>query len=96
MMTRDTEAALLRFCTQQYREFSVAAWDDFPHPDRGELKVAAAFLARIASFGHTAQLHQVVKNFDGDLEVDFSQLVMETEFDCGRFSNMLRRAIEHA
>jgi len=95
-MNRESESSLLEFTRLQYREFEVAAWLCFPHPDRAELGTAALFLAGVDWYGHRHDLLEVADSLTPGYQGRLSELVLKTEFDLSRFSNQLRRLIDYA
>jgi hypothetical protein len=95
-MNRETEASLLEFCARQREEFEAAAWLDREPQDRDELAVVALFLAGVDWFGHRRELLEVAERLHHGGEGRFSELARSTQFDCSRFSNLLRRRLTHA
>jgi hypothetical protein len=95
-MNRESEAALLEFCVQQHAEFASEAWLVSPPADRDELATVALFLGGVDWFGHRRELLEVAGRLHPGCAGRFSELARLTQFDCGRFSNMLRRRLDHA
>jgi hypothetical protein len=95
-MNRETEASLLEFCARQREGFEAAAWLDREPQDRDELAVVALFLAGVDWFGHRRELLDVAGRLHRGCEGRFSELARSTQFDCSRFSNLLRRRLTHA
>ena len=96
LMNRDTEASLLQFCTAQRGRFDAAQWLTCPHPDRSELTATALFLAGVDWYGHRPELLRVAEHLTPASTGHLSALVSRTGFDLSRFSNMLRRLLDHA
>ncbi|MGK0185792.1 MAG: hypothetical protein ACI9R3_001573 [Verrucomicrobiales bacterium] len=90
-MTRITESQLLDFCTRQHEIFDSAEWREFSAVDRLELAATALFLSGVDWFGHREELPKITAELFPDWQGRFRELVSETNFDCSRFSNMLRR-----
>lgn len=95
-MNRVTEASLLQFCTAQRGNFDAAQWTACPHSDRSEFTAAALFLAGVDWYGHKAELLRVAGHLTPGSAGHLSALVSRSGFDLSRFSNMLRRQLEHA
>ena len=95
-MTRDSEARLMQFCVAQQDCFDVSAWQMFSHPKRDEMVAAALFLAGVDWYGHRVELIAVAEQMKPGSTGHLSRLVSCTGFDCSRFSNMLRRQLDHA
>lgn len=95
-MNRETEAALLEFCVQQHKEFKPAAWLERESGEREELAAVALFLAGGDWFGHRRGLLEVADQLCPGCVGRFSEVARRSRFDCGRFSNRLRRKLTHA
>lgn len=95
-MNRETEASLLEFCVRQREEFEAAAWLDREPQNRDELAAVALFLAGVDWFGHRRKLLDVAESLHHGCEGRFSELARSAQFDCSRFSNLLRRRLTHA
>lgn len=95
-MTRDTEAQLLDFCAHQHGAFQESAWLEAKPVSRNEMAAVCLFLGGVDWFGHRQQLVELGTRLLEDAEVKFSELVSRVDFDCARFSNMLKRRIGHA
>lgn len=95
-MTRDSEASLLEFAARQFVSFDADDWLRFPHPDREELGAAALFLAAVDWYGHRSELLHVADSLVPGFRGRLSDLVRRTNFDLSRFSNQLRRLLDHA
>ena len=94
-MTRDTEQALLEFCARQRTQFDVAEWLKVPHPDGDEFLAAVLFLAGVDWYGHRERLTAVAGKLAPEMIGHLSLVVYRTGFDLSRFSNMLRKEINH-
>jgi len=95
-MNRDTEDSLLQFCLAQRTNFDAARWKACLHPDREELAAATLFLAGVDWYGHKAELLHVAESLLPANSGGLAALVSRTGFDLSRFSNMLRRRLQHA
>lgn len=95
-MNRETESHLLDFAAGQYERFDTAEWLRFPHPDREELAAAVLFLAGSDWYGHRGGLLEAAEALAPGFRGRLSELVYRTNFDLSRFSNQLRRLLEHA
>ena len=95
-MDRNTEAKLLEFCKAQRLRFVGHAWMGFVADNEVNqrlLLTVALFLAGTEWFGHRKELVLVADELAGGQYFNLSKLVSENQFECGRFSNMLRRMI---
>lgn len=95
-MNRETESRLLGFATSQHGRFDASEWLHFPHPDREELAAAAFFLAGTDWYGHRRALLEAAESLAPGFRGRLSELVARTNFDLSRFSNQLRRSLDHA
>lgn len=95
-MNRVTEARLLQFCAGQRERFDAAQWLACPHPDVEEFTAAALFLAGVDWYGHRTELLHMAEQLAPGSTGHLSTLVSRTGFDLSRFSNMLRRLLDHA
>jgi len=95
-MNRESEARLLEFCVRQHQNFEPAAWADFDAVSREELACTVLFLAGVDWYGREAELSLQADQLASGSRGHFSALASRTQFDCGRFSNMLRRELDHA
>ena len=94
-MTRESEQALLEFCARQRSQIDVSEWLKIPHPNEDEFLAAVLFLAGVDWYGHRKQLTTVAGELDPKMIGHLSQVVHRTGFDLSRFSNMLRKKINH-
>lgn len=94
-MTRETEAALLDFCTRQSADFDPVAWLDFSDVSGDELAATALFLSAVDWYGNKGALQKIAHDLLPNRYLRFSELVSQTRFDCSRFSNMLRRRLKN-
>jgi hypothetical protein len=92
-MNRATESALIQFCCEQQADFREECWLRYPHPDRQEFVAAALFLAGMGWYGHVESLGRVAERLQPGCVGNFAQLAARVNFDCSRFSNNLRRAL---
>ena len=95
-MNRETEARLLEFAASQNRRFVAAEWLVFDHPERDELAAAALFLAGVDWYGHRSELLAIASALSPGAPGNLGKLVARTGFDLSRFSNQLRRLLDHA
>ncbi len=95
-MTRDTEAQLLDFCAHQHGAFQESAWLEPKPVSRDEMAAVCLFLGGVDWFGHRQSLARLGHKMLEGVEVSFSELVSRVGFDCARFSNLLKRRIDHA
>jgi hypothetical protein len=92
-MTRTSEAALLDFCAQQHGAFDLGSWLKIGWSDRDDLVVTAFLLASARWYGHREELLAVVQRLHPQGTAAFPALIATRDFDCGRFSGMLRTRI---
>lgn len=98
-MNRETEALLLAFCSAQRRAFDAESWRRFPRESdvRAQtLACAAFFLAGVDWYGYEWQLPQVAEDLVPGIRQVYLKTADAEHFDFGRFSNMLRKELEHA
>ncbi len=95
-LNRVTEASLLQFCARQHERFDATQWLACPHPDEEKFTAAALFLASVDWYGHRTELLSVAEQLTRCSTGHLSALVSRTGFDLSRFSNMLRRLLDHA
>ena len=97
-MTRATEAAFLQFCMKQRDAFVPEEWQQCTVVPRQELVVTMLFLASVVWFGHSKALVDIAAKLRPGAAnmTNFPELVKAAQFDCSRFSNNLRRALNHA
>jgi hypothetical protein len=95
-MNRETEARLLEFAARQHRSFVAGEWLDFDHPEIDELAAAALFLAGVDWYGHRRELLEIASIISPGSPGNLGNLVARTGFDLSRFSNHLRRLLDHA
>jgi hypothetical protein len=94
-MTRESEQGLLEFCSHQWIQFDVAEWLKVPHPNRDEFLAAVLFLGGVDWYGNRKQLIAVAGELEPEMIGHLSTVVRRTGFDLSRFSNMLRKEINH-
>lgn len=95
-MTRESEATLLDFCARQRDCFETEAWLSAPHPDREEFLCAVLFLAGVDWYSHRSSLLAIAETLEPGSIGSLGQRVCRTDFDLSRFSNLLRRKLQHA
>jgi hypothetical protein len=95
-MNRESEARLLEFCVRQQQDFEPAAWAAFDAVSREELACAALFLAGVDWYGREEELARAAERLAPGSRGHAAGLMRDASFDCGRFSNMLRRELNHA
>lgn len=95
-MTRDSEAELLDFCSRQHRQFDASMWLGFTAVGPAELAATALFLSSVDWFGNQPALRETAQLLLPESDSGFSELAKKTRFDCSRFSNLLRRRLDHA
>jgi hypothetical protein len=95
-MTRISEAQLIDFCVRQQEDFEASAWMNYPHLPKPELAAVALFLAGMDWYGHGGALRGIAGPLEAGCVGHFAALAKRTGFDCGRFSNLLRRFLGHA
>jgi len=90
-MNRESEAAVLDFCARQHQTFHERDWLEQNLLEDLELATVALFLASVEWFGHRDGLLRVASRLHEGGR--FSEMARKTQFDCPRFSNMLRRRL---
>lgn len=95
-MTRESEARLLDFCVSQHGRFDRTSWLAYEHPRPEEFLVATLFLAGAEWFGHSGELEAAAECLSPGARERYDLLLRRTDFDCARFSQTLRRRLEHA
>lgn len=93
-MTRTTEADLLDFCAQQHAAFTAESWLGHAANERDDITVAAFLLASARWYGHRDELLGLVQRLHPMGSAAFPKLIAARDFDCARFSGMLRSRIE--
>jgi hypothetical protein len=92
-VTRESESQLIDFCVRQHGGFDAGLWLSFPHPDHDELAATCLFLASAEWYGHWRELVAVGTQLAPQDFANPEALISRTNFDCGRFTNMLRREL---
>lgn len=92
-MDRETESLLLDFCVRQRVQFNLDAWFALPVPV-GNVATVTLFLAGVDWYGHQADLLSVAERLWPGSPGNFSVLAKEMQFDCSRFSGMLKMMLE--
>lgn len=95
-MNRESESNLLEFCVRQHADFRDKDWLAYSHPDKDELAAACLFLACQDWYGHHEELEDVAERLRPGTHGDIEALIRTTDFNCLRFSTMLRRELLHA
>ena len=95
-MNRESEARLLEFCQRQRQDFEPEAWAAFKAVSREELACAALFLAGVDWYGREEELAGAAELLAPGSRGRLSGLMSGAQFDCGRFSNMLRKRLNDA
>jgi len=94
-MKRTDEAVLLDFCAQQCRGVDVSAWAHFGASNKDRLAVVAFLLASMRWYGNRDELLAVAEQLHHGCASDFPALAAGVDFDCGRFSEMLKARLSH-
>jgi len=94
-MKRFDESDLLSFCTQQKHRFVAAAWEERAVGHKDLIAVVAFFLASMRWYGHRGALLAVADKLHHGCAEHFPSLVVETDFDCARFAEMLKARFSH-
>lgn len=95
-MNRESEARLIDFCAHQKGAFQESAWLDSQIVSRDEMAVVCHFLGGVDWYGHRQRLAMLADHLIGSSGRLFAELVSQVNFDPARFSNMLRRKMQHA
>ena len=94
-MTREAELQLLEFCARQRENFSPPEWRHFDSVTKDTLATAALFLAGVDWYGQEEHLSRVAARLRPDCVGNFSAMVKRCNFDCARFSSMLKMRLRH-
>lgn len=93
-MTRETESQLIDFCVRQHGSVATADWLTFPYVEKDELAATALFLAGCDWYAPDWEpLIRIAETLHPGASKETESLYATTRFDCGRFSNMLRREL---
>lgn len=95
-MNRESEAALLDFCARQQGAFQESAWLDSQIVNRQEMAAVCLFLAGVDWYGHKQRLAALARDFLAGTTASFESALRAVQFDCLRFSTLLRRRLPHA
>ena len=95
-MNRGTESRLLEFCAEQQREFNADDWVRYDHPIADELVAVCLLLSGVEWYGHKTDFIGVAEQLHPGCSGRLSEFVSRCNFDCARFSNMLRRELRDA
>ena len=95
-MNRESEEQLIAFCAHQKSAFQESAWLDSQIISRDEMAAVCLFLSASDWYGHKQRLTVLADHFIGGSGRLFTDMVSQLNFDCSRFSNMLRRKIHYA
>jgi hypothetical protein len=97
MLLRNDEERLLQFCAEQAAGVQPSLWLNFPSASSDQMATTALFLSLQDWYPARAQLAPVVTALlPGGAQADFTQLAQRVDFDCSRFTHMLRRLLGHA
>jgi len=94
-MKRANETLLLDFCLAQKGHPDAGEWLSFTAVSRDELCTTALFLAGIDAYGNSADLQRIAHLIRPDGNKSFASMVQKTNFDCSRFSGLLKARLAH-
>ncbi|MGH7995038.1 MAG: hypothetical protein ACREFX_01655 [Opitutaceae bacterium] len=94
-MTRDAEEQLFDFCVRQREHFSLPDWLRFRAVSRDLLASVALFLSGVDWYGHHDRLLKVAEELQPGSGSRWRELLERTDFETGRFSQMLRVRLRH-
>lgn len=94
-MNRSDEMRIWAFCQEQRRQFDASRWLEMPGATREEAAAVSLFLAGVDWYGYREELRKVADQLVPGCVDHFAELALRVQFDCPRFSSMLRTRLSH-
>jgi len=83
------------FCVRQRDNFAPLEWHRFAAVPRDMLASVALFLAGVDWYGHEEILSKLAGELQPDARARWREMLERTDFETGRFSQMLRARLRH-